>query len=348
MKAAFLTGLREMEIREAPDPKIKHGKDVLLRVDVVGVCGSDVHYYKTGSIGSQVVEFPWVLGHEAAGTVLEVGPEVSRLKKGDRVAIDPAMPCGECDQCRAGRANTCRNLSFLACPGQAAGALVEYLVMPETSCVPVPDGMTLEEAAFVEPLSIGEYARRLAGADRGATAAVLGAGPIGLSVLLSARAAGYGEIHVTDLLDERLRVAARLGAVGTGNPRREDIVAAVIAREPLGVDCVFECAGEQETLDQGVELLKPGGVLVMVGIPEADRVSFSADKIRRKELRLQNVRRQLDCVVPALELIASGRVKLGSLFTHRFPLEETKEAFDMIAAYRDGAVKALIRISGEN
>jgi len=181
----------------------------------------------------------------------------------------------------------------------------------------------------------------------GARVAVLGSGPIGLCALLAVRALAQAAVYVTDLVDERLAVARACGAIWTGNPQREDVVAAIHRLEPLGLDVVFECAGEQDTLDQGVELLQPGGALLVVGIPEVLRVSFRIDLLRRKELRILNVRRQNECVEPAIELIASGRVDVRPLITHHFRLEETARAFELVSARSDGVVKALIRISPE-
>ncbi len=162
MQTMKLTGRRRMEGRGVPRPALARPTDVLVKMARVGVCGSDVHYFAEGGIGSQRVEYPWTVGHEGAGTVVEVGAAVTRVKPGDRIAIDPAQPCGVCDQCRAGRPHTCRHLHFLGCPGQTEGCLSDYLVLPEGSCYPIPDSMTFDEAAIVEPLSIGVYALMLA------------------------------------------------------------------------------------------------------------------------------------------------------------------------------------------
>ena len=344
MKAAFLTGIRQLEIRETSAPKISDPHGVLLRVGVVGVCGSDVHYYTTGRIGSLVVKYPEWTGHECAGMVEGVGDEVKKLAVGQRVAVDPLIPCGYCDQCLSGREHTCRNQNFLACPGQGPGALAEYLVMPERSCYAIPDGMTLVQAATIEPLSIGIYAQRLARMQAGAKIAVLGSGPIGLCVLLASRAACDCAVYATDLLGERLEMARRCGAAWTGNPKQIDVVRAIHELQPPGVDFVFECAGQQETLDQAIELLKPGGSVLMIGIPEVDRVSFSIHTLRRKEIQLQSVRRQNQCMAPAIELVSKGAINLDQIVTHHFPLAETKQAFDLVADYRDGVVKAIVHI----
>jgi len=345
MKAAFLTGIREMEIRETPAPNISDPHGVLLRVGVVGVCGSDVHYYTTGRIGSLVVHYPEWTGHECAGRVVAIGAQVTKLKVGQRVAVDPLITCGHCDQCLSGREHTCRNQGFLACPGQGPGALAEYLVMPERSCYAIPESMTTVQAAAVEPLSIGIYAQRLAEMRPGAKMAILGSGPIGLCVLLASRAACDCTVYATDLLDGRLAMARRCGANWVGNPKQIDVVRAILELEPLGVDCVFECAGQQETLDQAIELLKPGGSVLMIGIPEVDRVSFSIHTMRRKEIQVQSVRRQNHCMAPAIDLVSKGVINLDQIVTHHFPLAETKQAFDLVADYQDGVVKAIVHVS---
>jgi len=346
MQSMALTGTRRMEPRTVPVPALVNDTDVLIRMARVGICGSDVHYFAEGGIGSQRVEYPWTVGHEGAGIVTEVGAAVTRVTPSDRVAIDPASPCGDCDQCAAGRPHTCRHLDFLGCPGQVEGCLSEYLVMPEGSCYPIPASMSLEEAATVEPLSIGLYAWTLAALPPGAAIGILGAGPIGLSVLLPAKAAGVGRVYITDKIDARLSVARKVGADWTGNPDAEDVIAAVAEREPTLLDAVFECSGEQDAIDQGVELLKPGGTLLLIGIPGAtNRVSFDINLLRRKELRIQNVRRQNGCVQPAIDLIASKQVDVSLLITHRLPFARTPEGFDMVAGYKDGVVKAMIEIA---
>lgn len=345
MKAMVLAGIRDIEIRERPDPMLEHPDDVLIRMGAVGICGSDVHYYTTGRIGSQVVEFPFTVGHEGAGTVEAVGAEVARVKPGDRVAIEPAITCGHCDQCRAGRANTCRHNRFLGCPGQVEGCLSELLVMPERCCFPIRDTTPMEHAPISEPLAIGVYAVKHSIPMTGATVGILGAGPIGLTTLPPVRHAGAGTVYVTDKVEARLDLAARAGADWTGNPDIADIVAEILEREPLGLDVVFECCGQQAALDQAVELLKPGGTLVVIGIPEVDRVSFPVDQMRRKEITVKNVRRQEGCVQEALDLIESGDLNVEPLITHRFPLDRCQEAFDLVAGYHDGVMKAMVTFS---
>jgi L-iditol 2-dehydrogenase len=344
VKAIVLTGIRQMEMANVPEPTIKKDDEVLLKVEVVGVCGSDVHYYEAGRIGSQIVEYPFVVGHECAATVEAVGSAVTRVKVGDSVVVEPAIACNNCDQCKRGRKNTCRNLKFLGCPGQAGGCLCEYIVMPEDCCFPIDDKITFAQGVLCEPLAIGVYAVKQACISGNTDIAILGSGPIGLSCLVSAVAENANACYVTEKIEERVEAAKKNGASWVGNPNKEDIVKEILRLEPAGMDVVFECAGQQETIDQAVELLKPGGKLMLVGIPRLERISFIIDKIRRKEITIVNVRRQNDCTQMAIDLIATGKAKVDFMITHRFKLEQTQQAFDIVAEYRDGVIKALIEL----
>ena len=342
MKAMMLTGIRQMEMKQVPDPMIVNDTDVLIKMKTLGVCGSDVHYYTTGKIGSQVVQYPFPVGHEGAGEVVKVGDAVKNVKPGDRIAIEPAMPCGVCDQCLAGRPHTCRKLKFLGCPGQADGCLSEYIVMPEQSCIPISNKLSYDQAAISEPLSIGVYAVQESIPMKDAKVGILGFGPIGMSVLLPALAEGAGKVYVTDKIGDRLELAKKSGAHWTGNPDKTDVVADVAAAEPLLLDVVFECCGQQEAVDQAIDMLKPGGKLMIIGIPEFDRWSFSVDKMRHKEITVRNVRRQNNCVEKSLEMMENGKVDVSLMPTHRYKFDDTKAAFDLVTEYKDGVMKAMI------
>ena len=344
MKAQVLTGIKQMEMRKVAKPAISNSDDVLLKVEVVGVCGSDVHYYETGRIGSQVVEYPYMVGHECAATVEAVGNAVTKFKTGDEVVVEPAVSCMECSQCQAGRENTCEKLQFLGTPGQGDGCLCEYIVMPQRCCYPTGGKITLAQGVLCEPFAIGVYAVKQSLISRGAKAVILGAGPIGLSCLAAATACEVETVYMTDKIPQRVQIAKEAGAVWASNPLEENIVQGILSQEPAGVDVVYECAGEQETLDEAVELLTPGGVLMLIGIPRVDRVSFIIDRIRRKEITIINVRRQNGCTQAAIDLIAEKRVNLDFMITHEFDFTDSKEAFDMVAAYRNGVVKAMIKM----
>jgi L-iditol 2-dehydrogenase len=350
MKAAYLTAPGRFSTAHAPDPKLEQPTDVLLELQAVGICGSDLHYFRTGRIGNAVLDAPWIMGHECTAVVAEVGPAVRGLSPGDRVAVDPLIACGRCDQCRAGRKHTCREQHFLGCPGQQQGCLCERLVMPSECCFRVPEQLSVGAAVMVEPFAIALHALNQLGSVQGKHVAVLGSGPIGLCVLAALRWAGAASVALTDPLSYRLDMAQRLGASSvhrsadaSGGATGSDPVAQqILAAHPAGVDAVFDCSGEQAALDQAATLLAPGGTLVIVGIPEASRLSFDINVWRRKELSVKNVRRQNECTDRAVELLGSGQIQLDSIITHRFELAHTQDAFDLVANYREGVGKALI------
>jgi len=340
MKAVLLTGIGELAVDDVAEPVIQEEGQVLLRVDAVGVCGSDVHYYKEGKIGSEAVKYPFIIGHECAATVKEVGRAVRRVKVGDKVVIEPAISCGSCSQCRAGRENTCRRLKFLGCPGQIEGCLCEYIVMPEANCY-VSEKLTEGQAVLCEPLAIAVYAVKQAKVSENSDVAILGAGPIGLSVLLCS-GLKTEKIYATDRVKERIEAAKQNGALWAGNPDREDVVGQILKLRPVGVDVVFECAGEQETIEEAIEILKPGGKLMLIGIPEQEKIHLDIHKMRRKEITIVNVRRQNDCTQRAIDLISERLVNVDFMLTHRFNPEQTPQAFEMVGGYRDGVIKAVI------
>lgn len=344
MKAAVLAEIGQFEMREMPDPKIIHDTDVLIRIKMVGICGSDMHYFNKGRIGSQIVKYPFVLGHEAAGIVEKTGEKVTRVKPGQRIAIDPSVFCGTCDQCLAGREHTCRNNLFLGSPGQLDGAMREFVVMPEESCFPIAESTAFEEAVLSEPLGIAVYSVQKSGIPNHATAAILGCGPIGMSVFHVLRSIDANRVYVTEKISERIEFAKALNPDWIGNPVQTDIIVEIMKREPLGVDVVYECSGDPETIDQAIQILKPGGVLTLVGIAEVDTIPFQVHEIRRKEIPVISIRRQVHCTQKAIDLIASGKTKMSPMATHHFSLDDTAKAFDLVSNYRDGVMKAMVAI----
>jgi L-iditol 2-dehydrogenase len=214
--------------------------------------------------------------------------------------------------------------------------------MPETSCFPLADSVTFDEAVISEPLAIGYYAIKLAGELKDKTIGILGFGPIGMSVLLLALAEGVKNTYITDKINARLTIAKKCGAHWTGNPDESDVVSEIVSQEPLLLDYVFECCGKQEAVDQAIKLLKPGGKLLLIGIPEFEKWSFPSDEFRRKEIALQNVRRQNECTHEVLELITNKTVDVTPMVTHHFPFNKTDKAFELVAGYRDGVMKAMI------
>jgi L-iditol 2-dehydrogenase len=223
------------------------------------------------------------------------------------------------------------------------GCLGEFLVMPEDCCYSAK-GLSADHAALVEPLTIGYYAVQLSGDLKGKKIGILGSGPIGLSVLLAAKAAGASAIYVTDRLDYRLDVARQQGAAWTGNPDQTDIVREILQRESLELDGVFECCGQQIAFEQAMKLCKPMGRILIAGIPETDQSSFAVHDARRKGLSFINVRRQNECIDPVIDLINDGRINPDFMITHRFNMDQAARAFELLAAYRDGIIKAIVEI----
>jgi len=342
MKALVLTGIRKIEMIDKPVPALKNENDVLIKIKSVGVCGSDIHYYTTGKIGSQVVQFPFAIGHECSGIIVETGKAVTRLKCGDLVTIDPSVHCGVCDQCLAGRPHTCRNNMFLGCPGQLDGCLCEYIVMPEFCCFEVNEVLNPTEAVLVEPLSIGVYSVEMANTNfQDKTIGIFGAGPIGLSVLMVLMSMGDYKIFHYEPRQYRLIKAFDLGATFTINPFEADALETTIQIEPLLLDVVFDCSGQQKAIDDATRIVKPGGKLILIGIPPEARYTFDMDMMRRKEITIVNVRRQNHCVGKSIELIKNGLL-VEQMVTHHFKPEATQEAFEMVANYQDEVIKAMI------
>jgi len=342
MKAAFLTGARKVEIREIGKPQLKNADDILLKTAVAGLCGSDLHYFLTDRVGSEAVPYPAIVGHECSAVVEAVGPAVKNFKAGDRVAVEPSISCGECDQCKAGRPHTCRRISFLGHPGERDGCLAEYFVMPEQNLFPVPETMTMAEAMLVEPLSIALHARALARGLLGPAIGVLGSGPIGLLLTQVLKVEGHGKIYASDRSDARVAAALKAGATWSGNAGNADVAGEIMKREPLGLDAVFEVSGDPEAIAQAVEMVKPGGWIFQVGIPLCEQISYPIAKLRRKEIGIRNVRRQNRCLKRALLLVEAKHLDIAWLATHNFKIEDAAKAFATAADRTDGVLKASI------
>jgi len=289
MKKVVLTGIKKMKLISVAEPLLINADEVKIKLSSIGVCGSDVHYYKEGKIGSQIVSFPFAVGHECSGVVVEAGKDVAHLKMGDMVVIDPAIYCGQCDQCMSGRFHTCRNNKFLGCPGQMEGCLSEYIIMPAFTCYPVTGKLNSVQAALIEPFSIGVYAVKKSSIhEKHSFVLIFGAGPIGLSILLMLNAQGNTDTGVIEPLDYRLSKAKEMGARYLINPQKEDVEARVKEIHPLLADVVFEASGEQDAVNNAIKILKPGGKLILVGIPPQAQFIFDMDLMRRKELTVIN------------------------------------------------------------
>ena len=341
MKALVLHGIHDLRVEERPKPTPGRGQ-VLVRVRAVGVCGSDVHYYTHGRIGDQVLREPMIVGHEAAGEVAALGPGADGLAVGDRVAVEPALSCGACEWCTTGRPNLCPNVRFFSTPPHD-GMMCELAVAERHQCAPLPEGVSFEEAAMLEPLQVAVHATNLIGTFPGETVVVVGCGCIGLGCMALARVGGAGHLIVTDRLDYRLALARKLGADATVNVEKEDPGEAIRRlTDGRGADLVLECTNRAAGPPQALEAAAIGGRVAFVGIPQEDEVTINPHPARRKELRVQFVRRSRFALRQALNLVASKRVDVAAWVTHRFALAEAKKAFDLVEHYADGVLKAVI------
>ncbi len=332
MKVARLHGVHDLRLHDEPDPQAAPGQAVL-RVTSVGVCGSDLHWFAESGIGDARLARPLVLGHEFAGVAL------TGKYAGQRVAVDPAIPCGECEFCVEGNPNFCTHLHF-AGHGADDGAMRECISWPEHLLFPLPDAISDADGAMLEPLGVAIHAVDLGHLRPGMSAAVFGSGPIGLLTLQMARLAGGLDLFATDVLPHRMDAAQKYGATTVLKADGTEAAQILAATGKRGVDVSFECAGENDAVKAAVAATKPGGTVVLVGIPSDDRTSFTASVARRKGLTIRMSRRMKHTYPRAIRLVERGLVDVRSMVTHTFPLAESVRGFD--TALRREGLKVII------
>ncbi|XP_076664373.1 sorbitol dehydrogenase [Andrena cerasifolii] len=341
--SAVLYGINDLRLEQTPIEEPDQG-EVLIEMGCVGICGSDVHYLVNGRIGDFVVREPMIVGHESSGTVSKLGKNVKHLKVGDRVAIEPGVPCRTCTFCKEGRYNLCKDIVFCATP-PVHGSLRRFYKHAADFCFKLPDHMTLEEGALLEPLSVGVHACKRANIGIGSRLLILGAGPIGLVTLLVAKAMGASKIVITDLLESRLSVAKTLGADDTLLVKREYTEAETVQKvcELFGEepDKTIDASGAQASIRLAILATKPGGVAVFVGMG-APEVQIPLIHALIREVDLRGVFRYVNDYADALDLVATGKLNVKPLITHNFKLEETVKAFDTSKSGQDGVIKVMI------
>lgn len=342
MRALVLEKRRELSLREIDLPLHVGRGDVKIEIDTVGICGSDVHYYTHGRIGSFVVEAPMVLGHEAAGTVVEVGSAVTGLKVGDRVCMEPGIPDLSSRASRLGLYNVDPSVAFWATP-PIHGVLTRHVVHPAAFTFKLPDNVSFAEAAMVEPFAVGLQAVVKAKIRPGDTAVVIGAGPIGVMTSLAALAGGCSHVFVSDLVEEKLAIAATYSGISTVNIRNRSLTEAVkTATDGWGVDVLFEASGAPNAYIAIQDVIRPGGCIVLIGMP-VEPVSLDVSAIAPKEIRIETVFRYANVFDRALAMIASGKVDLKPLVSATFPFEQSIAAFERAAESRPSDVKLQIK-----
>ena len=343
MKTAVMTGISQVEIQQRPIP-VPADDEVLVKVEYVGICGSDLHYYESGRIGNFIVEPPFVLGHEAGGTVVEVGAGVKDLKVGDRVALEPGKTCGHCEHCKEGKYNLCEDVIFFATP-PVDGVFQEYVAHEAGLCFRLPDNMSTMEGALIEPLAVGMHAANQGEAHLGQTAVVTGAGCIGLCPLLSLRAMGVSKIIVVDIMQKRLDKALELGADYVINGKEEDTVARI--RELTGgkgADLGIETAGSQITASQLIQAAKKGSAIVFVGYSASGEMTLPIGMALDKELNFKTVFRYRNIYPMAIEAVSSGRINIKNIVTDYFELDDIKNALDSCVNNKAEIVKGVIKV----
>lgn len=344
-KGAFMRGIDKMIIKEIPVPEIGK-KEVLVSLEYVGICGSDVHYFHNGCCGSYKVDLSedYMLGHECAGTIVKVGEEVEKLKVGDRVALEPGITCGECEQCKSGHYNLCPDVVFLATP-PVQGCNEEYIAFPENMCFKLPDNVSTKEGALIEPLSVGFYASEQGGVKTGDTVVILGSGCIGLVTLLACKAHGAGKIIVADLVEARLQKALEIGATEVINSGKEDALKKI---EELtngrGADVVFETAGSPVTIAQTPFIVRRGGVITLVGISAKEEINYNFAQIMDKEATIKSVFRYRNIYPKAIAAVSGGAINVKGIVTHEFDLNHIQEAYDEAVNNKTDLVKAVIKV----
>ena len=330
MKAFLLYGEKDLREHDVDLPIVSPGQ-IMLRVKRAGICGSDIHYYSHGKIGSFIPKRPFVLGHEFAGEIVSVGDGLSTSMIGQRVTVDPSIPCSECKFCRGGRYNLCRNMKFYgsaSCNPHIDGGFAEYTIVPIKNCFVVPDSLGWGEAAMIEPLSVVVHAARRAGDVAGRRVLVTGGGAIGQLMALVARAFGASQVVMSDIASYPREMAVKLGADAALNPRDQDFEAQAAALSQGGFDFVFEASGSQQALAQAITAAERGATIVQVGtLPIL--VTAPLNSIMAKELNFIGSFRFANVFATALELAVARKVNLTALISAVLPLSDMQKAMDL-------------------
>lgn len=340
MRSVPLVAPKRLELREEKPPEGPGQGEILVRMRAVGLCGSDLHWWAEGRIHATPARYPQILGHEPVGEVVEAGAGVTQFHPGDLVGMEPSLTCGHCEFCIAGRHNLCVHSRFMGGP-DAPGFLRDYVVIPAHNADPVPAGLTIHQATLMEPAAVWVHVFELAPVRLGETAAIAGAGPIGLLGIAMAKQAGAEMVLACDRVPHRLELARRMGADAAIDIRHEDFRAAVLdLTRGRGADAVFDAAGSPETINLGIRCARPGGRFVLIGIPEPLRFEVDLHTALANELQFQMMKRSNHKGRAAGALLATGRIPTG-LITHVLPLERAQQGFETLHTYSDGVGKLI-------
>ncbi|MBW5377600.1 NAD(P)-dependent alcohol dehydrogenase [Brachyspira pilosicoli] len=343
MKVAIMTDLKKIEFIERDIPKPK-SDEVLVKLEYVGVCGSDLHYYEHGAIGNYIVKYPFVLGHECSGTVVEIGDNVKHLKVGDKVALEPGKTCGKCEFCKTGRYNLCPDVIFFATP-PVDGVFQEYVAHPESLSFKLPDNISTMEGALIEPLAVGMHAARQGDAKIGEIAFVTGAGCIGLCSMLALKACGVSKVYVIDVMKKRLDKALELGASGIIDASKENVIERVLElTDGKGSDITIETAGSEITTNQAIEFAKKGSTVVLVGYSKTGKMNVNLSLSLDKELTFKTVFRYRHIFPLCIDAIESGAINIKNIVTNSYDFKDLQKALDDSVEDKMNIVKTVIKI----
>lgn len=333
MQVASLIGLSQVEVDYDTIPEVLPN-EVLVKVEAVGICGSDIHYYQHGHIGARTVQYPHIQGHEFAGTVVEIGEEVTNFAVGDRVTVEPGVPCRKCEKCRNGKYNLCDKVVFLSTPPHK-GALRQYVSHPEDFVFSIPDELTFEEATLAEPLSVAIHALRRANLRPGMRVLITGMGPVGLMCACAARFYNASEIFVTDMVEHKLQVAVGLGATNTVHIPAEEIPKDYF-------DIVIETSGAKPAIQSGIQALKKGGKLVSIGFPKGAEVPIDLTLMLQRELDLITVYRYANTFPLAITILKELKEVIGTVITSTFELKDISEAMKKATETHLDSIKVIV------
>ena len=338
-----MTGPLQMEWIEEEIPQPGIG-EIQVKLEYVGICGSDLHFYSEGRLANWVPTEPLVLGHEPGGVVTMLGEGVTGFSVGDRVAIEPGVPCGCCEDCLNGRYNLCKQVRFMAIPNEKDGVFAEYCVHAAQMCFLLPDNVSTLEGALIEPLAVGMHACALSNAQLGESAVVLGAGCIGLTTLMSLKARGVSEIYVVDVLEKRLEKALELGAKRVFHAKQDDIEAFTKTLPGGGVDQVYECAGSRVTTLQACNLIKRGGKVTLVGVSPEPVLELNVASLNAMEGTVYSVYRYRNLYPAAIKAVSEGTIPLGKIVSHSFPFQDLIDGVNFNLHHKDEVIKAVIKM----
>lgn len=345
MRAAVLNRPMVIEVKDVKMPTVQ-ADEALIRVHCIGVCGSDIHYYEHGRIGRYVVKQPLILGHELAGDVVTVGSKVTSVKPGDRVAVEPGIPCDRCQYCKAGRYNLCPNVEFMATP-PIDGAWAQYVSVRADFLHKLPETLSYEEGALLEPLSVGIHAMRRGRVAPGDRVLVSGLGPVGILAGVAAKMFGASQVIGTDVMPFRLDVALRLGFDGVLNPQTQNVSEEIDRiTAGAGVTAIVETSGNAKAVSDSVEIVNVGGRVIFIGLPTSNSIAMDVPKLVDKEIDIYGVFRYANTYPMAIEALSKGSYNIRDMITQSYQIEDVKEACEMARTQKDSSIKVMIYPNG--